>query len=63
MVAEMPRVLRCAFIEQDALRAGRWRRSLDELLASPPAPERPPTNGAEVAADWLLRALACQRRS
>jgi L-arabinokinase len=63
MVAEMPRVLRCAFIEQDALRAGRWQRSLDVLLASPPAPEHPPTNGAEVAADWLLRALACQRRS
>ena len=53
MVEEMPRVLRCRYIEQGALLAGHWRIALDALLASAPAPERPPTDGAEVAARWL----------
>ena len=57
MVREMPRVLRCAFIDQDALLAGGWRAALDALRASPPPPEHPPTDGAEVAAEWLRRAL------
>ena len=63
MVAEMPRVLRCAYIEEETLRAGRWQRSLDALLASSPPPERPPTDGAQIAADALLQATACQRGS
>ena len=53
MVREMPRILRCAYIDQESLLAGRWSNSLDALLESPPAPERPPTDGAEVAASWL----------
>ena len=53
MVREMPRVLRCAYIDQAALLAGRWREALDQLLEAPPPPDRPPTNGAEVAAEWL----------
>ena len=57
MVREMPRVLRCRYIDQEALLAGQWRESLDALLASPPAPERPPTNGAEVAAAAIQRGL------
>jgi L-arabinokinase len=57
MVREMPRVLRCAYIEQDALLAGRWRDALDRLRSSPEPEENPPTNGAEVAADRILRML------
>lgn len=55
MVAEMPRVLRCAYLDQASLLAGRWRAALDALLASLPPPEYPPTDGAEVAADRLSR--------
>jgi L-arabinokinase len=53
MVREMPRVLRCGYIDQGSLLAGRWRASLDELLHAPHPPDRPATNGAEVAAGWL----------
>ena len=55
MVREMPNVLRCRFLEQDSLRAGRWLEALDALLDSPPAPRRPETNGAEIAAAEILR--------
>lgn len=55
MVREMPAVLRCRFLDQESLLAGRWVATLDALLASPPAPERPPTNGAEIAATGLLQ--------
>ena len=37
MVREMPRVLRCAYIDQESLLAGRWQESLDALLESLPA--------------------------
>jgi hypothetical protein len=57
LVAEMPRYLRCAYLEQDTLLAGRWRATLDRLLASPPPPETPATNGAEVIADRLITRL------
>jgi L-arabinokinase len=54
MVAEMPRVVRCAHLDQETLLAGRWQAALDALLASPPPPERPDTNGAEIVAADLL---------
>jgi hypothetical protein len=52
-VREMPRFLRCRFIEQANLFAGRWRAALEALLSQPAAPERLETNGADVAADAL----------
>jgi len=39
-VAEMPRVLRCRFIPQNDLRAGRWRTHIEALLAQDAPPER-----------------------
>jgi hypothetical protein len=54
LVAAMPRVVRCAYIDHDDLFAGRWQPHLDGLLAQPSPPERPPVNGADVAADRLL---------
>jgi hypothetical protein len=46
--------VRCRFLDQDALLAGRWRDALDDLVAQPPPPEALPTNGAEVAAEKIL---------
>lgn len=57
MVREMPRVLRCRYIDQESLLAGRWRIALNGLLAAPAPTERPSTNGAEIAADRIVRLL------
>ena len=53
-VAEMPRVLRCRFMPQDDLRAGRWRPHVDALLAQAAPPERAQINGAQVAAELIV---------
>jgi L-arabinokinase len=60
LVSEMPRFLRCAFIDHAALFSGRWRESLDALLASPAPPERPATNGGQVIAEMMVRQLEVQ---
>lgn len=59
LVEEMPKYLRAAFISQEDLFAGRWESALDKLLAQsrPKNYKRPETNGAEVAAELLLKAL------
>ena len=53
-VAEMPRVLRCRYISQEDLLAGRWADGVDTLLAQPAPPEHARIDGAEVAANHLL---------
>ena len=50
MVAEMPRVLRCEFIDHGALLSGRWLEPLTRVLQRPAPPDRPATDGAEIAA-------------
>lgn len=55
LVREMPKYLRCEYIEQDDLFSGNWKPPLDRVLAQPPAPITPDTNGAAVAADLILR--------
>jgi len=57
LVREMPRYLRCRFIDPTALRAGDWAGPLGALMAQPPPPERPRTDGAEVAAGLIERFL------
>jgi hypothetical protein len=57
MVREMPRVLRCRFIEMDAFLNGRWKDALDALAASPEPPERARTDGAGVVAEMILSTL------
>jgi L-arabinokinase len=57
LVREMPRYLRCAYLDNDALVAGRWRSALDAAVSAPPAPERPRTDGAEVIADLIAARL------
>lgn len=53
MVAAMPSVLRCAYIDRQALAARRWDAEVERLLAQPPPPTRPLVNGADVAAGML----------
>lgn len=57
LVREMPRYLRCEFLPQADLLAGRWRAALDRLLAQPAPPEKPRTDGAAVAALKIGAAL------
>lgn len=57
MVADMPRFLRCEYIDMDALLAGRWRDALDRLQQRPQAPEHPRTDGAEVVAEMTTDML------
>ena len=58
LVREMPKYLRQASIDHEALNAGKWDAHLDKLLAQPkPKAKKPETNGAEVAAEILLHTL------
>jgi L-arabinokinase len=54
---EMPALLRCRRIEKDDLLEGRWREPIEALLAQPPPPTAPPTNGAEAAAEAILEMI------
>jgi L-arabinokinase len=55
LVKEMPRYLRVQFIAQEDLLKGNWSRSLEKVLSLPAPAEKPPTNGAAVAAAEILR--------
>ena len=59
LVEDMPKYLRTAFISQEDLFAGKWESHLTKLLAQPRLKnyKKPETNGAEVAAEILLKAL------
>ena len=63
LVREMPRYLRCRFISQDDLFAGRWRDALEALVAQPRRRRRSTTDGAEVAARTIVAdlRLGCAR--
>ena len=58
LVRDMPRYLRCAYLDNDALLAGRWQSALDAAVGAPPPPERPATNGAVVIADMITAQLS-----
>ena len=55
LVREMPRWLRCGFISNEDLLAGRWQAVLDETLALPAPPETIGVDGAERAAEITLQ--------
>lgn len=55
-VREMPRYVRCAFLSQEDLGAGRWRAAL-EAAVSQPAPPRVRTDGADVVVARILQQL------
>src|SRR4029078_10346380 len=54
MVQEMPRFLRCEYIDLDRFLAGRWRDALLRLLDQPAPPEQPRTDGADVVAELIV---------
>ena len=58
LVREMPRYLRCAYLENDPLRGGRWRAAVEAAVNAPPPPETPRTDGAEVIADMIAGYLS-----
>ncbi len=58
LVDAMPKYLRCGFIDHDDLFAGGWRTALDRIMASPPPPDRPRTDGAEVIAELIDRRIS-----
>lgn len=58
-VAEMPRIVRCRYLSQDDLYAGRWAEAIDALLTQPAPLERPRVDGAGVAADEILGMTSC----
>ncbi len=57
MVAQMPAVLRCRFISQDDLFAGRWNDALTQLLQQPAPPVQAATDGAHHAARFIADVL------
>lgn len=57
LVDEMPRILRCRFISQADMFAGRWRAALDALVAQPAPPEHWRADGADVAARHITALL------
>ena len=60
LVREMPRVLRCEYLDHGDLFAGRWQNALDRLLTSPPPPESPGTDGADITATMIVARLDSQ---
>jgi L-arabinokinase len=58
LVREMPRYVRCAYLDQPSLFAGRWRAALEDAVNAAPPPEIPPTNGAEVVAEMIARRVS-----
>jgi hypothetical protein len=63
LVADAPRVARCRYVAPEDLFNGRWEHEVDALLAQPEPPERPPVNGAGVAAGIVLDSLAHAEQS
>ena len=58
LVREMPRYLRCAYLDNDGLLSGRWRSALEAAVSAPPPPETPRTDGAGVIADMIAAQLS-----
>ena len=57
LAREMPKYLRCAFIDNATLVAGRWRDALDAAVHAPPPPQRPRTDGADVIAAMMASVI------
>jgi L-arabinokinase len=57
LVHEMPRFVRCRFLDHEDLFAGRWGAHLDDVLAQPAPVEHAPVNGADDAATRLLNMI------
>ena len=58
LVAEMPRYLRCRYIDGTDFKEGRWLAALNALKAAPPPPENARVDGARVAAELIAARVA-----
>jgi L-arabinokinase len=58
LVEALPRLVRCAFISNEDLLAGRWHDAIGAALVAPAPPPGEPTDGADFAADRLLSYVA-----
>ncbi len=58
LVREMPRFVKCAYLEMEAFLAGRWLEGLDRAASQPEPAEQPGTDGAAVVAGLILERLA-----
>jgi L-arabinokinase len=56
-VSGMPKVLRCAYLDNAALLAGRWGEAVEAAVNAPEPPEQPRTDGAVVVAGMVDRLL------
>ncbi len=54
LAREMPRHVRCAYVPQAEILTGRWQAALDAVMTVPQPAAPLGTNGAAVAADWIL---------
>jgi len=59
---ELPRVLRCEFIDPERLKAGHWQDPIRAVLDRPAPPEVMRTDGALAAADAILAAARYTKR-
>ncbi len=58
MVAEMPRYLRCQYLELEAFEAGAWREALRALTETTSTPPPARTDGAEIAAGRIAELIS-----
>jgi L-arabinokinase len=56
-VRDMPEYVRCAYLDNAALLAGRWRAAIEAAHEAPAPPQRPRTDGAEVVAGMIGKLL------
>ena len=57
LVREMPRHVKCAYVSNEDMLAGRWRDALEAALGAAPPADRPRTDGAQVAGGMLSELL------
>ena len=57
LVREMPRHVRCAYLPQAEILRGDWRGALEAVLATPRPASPLGTDGAAVAANWIVAQL------
>jgi hypothetical protein len=55
LVREMPKYVRSAYLDRESLMAGRWLGALETAVGAPSPSQHPPTNGADVIAEMILR--------
>ena len=53
----MPRYVRCGYLPQAEILRGDWRGALEAVLATPRPTSPLGTDGAAVAADWIVAQL------